>query len=141
LEVSDREFWNSFTTLLSLLLACYKHTLESQKDSGTQTVLPVVGVVADFHSRSLREAVSPVFLTSNSGANSLLSIKLRMEGQASFDGKLNLRFRVGLPPFGVIGIPLKITGTQDNPKVKAGRGSKKDELEETEDKDEEGKEN
>lgn len=67
--------------------------------------------------------------------------KLRMEGQASFDGKLNLRFRVGLPPFGVIGIPLKITGTQDNPNVKAGRGSKKDELEETEDKEEEGKEN
>lgn len=67
--------------------------------------------------------------------------KLRMEGQASFDGKLNLRFRVGLPPFGVIGIPVKITGTQDNPKVKAGRGSKKDELEETEDKEEEGKDN
>jgi AsmA protein len=69
------------------------------------------------------------------------AFKLRMEGQASFDGKLNLRFRVGLPPFGVIGIPLKITGTQDNPNVKAGRGSKKDELEETEDKEEDGKEN
>ncbi|MHA4809235.1 AsmA family protein [Flavitalea flava] len=69
------------------------------------------------------------------------AFKLRMEGQASFDGKLNLKFRVGLPPFGVIGIPLKITGTQDDPKVKGGRGSKKDELEETEDKEEEGKEN
>src|SRR5258708_13461631 len=69
------------------------------------------------------------------------AFKLRMEGQASFDGKLNLRFRVGLPPFGVIGIPLKITGTQDNPLVKAGRGSKKDKLEETEANDEEGKEN
>ncbi len=61
--------------------------------------------------------------------------KLRMEGQASFDGKLNLKFRIGLPPFGVIGIPLKITGTQDNPKVKAGKGTDKDDLEETEDKD------
>lgn len=67
--------------------------------------------------------------------------KLRMEGQASFDGKLNLRFRVGLPPFGVIGIPLKITGTQDNPIVKGGKGSKKDELQETEDKEEDGKNN
>jgi AsmA protein len=67
--------------------------------------------------------------------------KLRMEGQASFDGRLNLRFRVGLPPFGVIGIPLKITGTQENPVVKAGKGNKKDELEETEDKEEEGKDN
>ncbi len=67
--------------------------------------------------------------------------KLRIEGQTSFDGRLNLRFRVGLPPFGVIGIPVTVTGTQDNPKVKARRGSKKDELEETEDKDEEGKAN
>ncbi len=69
------------------------------------------------------------------------AFKLRMEGQASFSGQLNLKFRVGLPPFGVIGIPLTITGTQDNPKVRSGHGSKKDELSETEDKDEEGKEN
>ena len=66
--------------------------------------------------------------------------KLRMEGQASFDGRLNLQFRVGLPPFGVIGIPVKITGTQDNPKVKAGHTGKSDQLEETEDKEEDGKE-
>lgn len=63
--------------------------------------------------------------------------KLRIEGQASFDGRLNLHCRVGLPPFGVIGIPVSVTGTQDNPKVKARRGSKNDQLEETEDKDEE----
>jgi AsmA protein len=69
------------------------------------------------------------------------AFKLRFEGQAGFDGKLNLQFRVGLPPFGVIGIPLKVTGTQDNPQVHAGRGSKKDGLQETEDKDEDGKEN
>ena len=67
------------------------------------------------------------------------AFKLRMEGQASFSGQLNLKFRVGLPPFGVIGIPLAITGTQENPKVRAGHGSKKDELSETEDKDEDGK--
>ncbi|MDR3713386.1 MAG: AsmA-like C-terminal region-containing protein [Puia sp.] len=67
--------------------------------------------------------------------------KIRFEGQASFDGKLNMQFRVGLPPFGVIGIPVKVTGTEDNPHVQAGRGSKKDQLQETEDKDEEGKEN
>ncbi len=65
--------------------------------------------------------------------------KLRLEGQASFDGHLNLHCRVGLPPFGVIGIPVSVTGTQDNPTVKTRRGSKKDELEETEDKDEDGK--
>ncbi|MDP4258962.1 MAG: AsmA-like C-terminal region-containing protein [Bacteroidota bacterium] len=66
------------------------------------------------------------------------AFKLRMEGQASFDGRLNLRFRVGLPPFGVIGIPLTVTGTQENPRVKARKGSDQDELEATEDKDEAG---
>jgi putative ABC transport system permease protein len=56
-----------------------------QKDSKYQTVLPVVGVVADFHSRSFRDTVSPVFLTMNKGANSLLSIKLSMAGRGSED--------------------------------------------------------
>jgi len=65
------------------------------------------------------------------------AFRLRMEGQAAFDGRLNLQFRVGLPPFGLIGIPVKVTGTQENPKVKAGRTKKGDQLEETEDKEEE----
>jgi AsmA protein len=64
--------------------------------------------------------------------------RLRMEGQASLDGRLNLQMRIGLPPFGLIGIPVKITGSQENPKVVAGRSKKGDQLEETEDKDEEG---
>jgi AsmA protein len=63
--------------------------------------------------------------------------RLRMEGQASLDGRLNMQMRVGLPPFGLIGIPVKITGTQENPKVVAGRSKKGDQLEESEDKDEE----
>ena len=67
------------------------------------------------------------------------AFRLRLEGQTSFDGRLNLHFRVGLPPFGVIGIPLTITGTQDNPIVKVRRGSDKDTLAETEDKEEEGR--
>jgi AsmA protein len=59
--------------------------------------------------------------------------KLRMEGQASLDGRLNLQCRVGLPPFGIIGIPVSITGTQDKPKVKARQGTDKDDLEGTAD--------
>lgn len=54
----------------------------------------------------------------------------RIEGQTSFDGKLNIKMRLGLPPLGIIGIPLSITGTQDNPKVKVGKN--KEEIEETE---------
>jgi AsmA protein len=54
----------------------------------------------------------------------------RIEGQSSFDGNLNIKMRLGLPPFGIIGIPLKITGNQDNPIVKMGKETQ--DLEETE---------
>lgn len=54
----------------------------------------------------------------------------RIEGTTSLDGKLNLKMRLGLPPLGIIGIPLTITGTQDEPKVKLGRQT--EDLEETE---------
>lgn len=54
----------------------------------------------------------------------------RFEGQVSLDGKLNMGFRLGLPPLGIIGIPIKVTGTQENPIIKVGRQSKEDELEE-----------
>lgn len=56
--------------------------------------------------------------------------KPRIEGTTSLDGKLNIKMRLGLPPLGIIGIPLTITGTQDNPKVKIGR--KTEDLQETE---------
>jgi AsmA protein len=55
----------------------------------------------------------------------------RIEGTTSLDGKLNLKMRLGLPPLGIIGIPLTITGTQTDPKVKVFGKSEK--LEETED--------
>lgn len=54
----------------------------------------------------------------------------RIEGETSFDGKINLKMRLGLPPLGIIGIPIKVTGTQDNPEI--GLGKKTEDLEETE---------
>jgi AsmA protein len=53
----------------------------------------------------------------------------RIEGTTSLDGKLNLKMRLGLPPLGIFGIPLTVTGTQNSPKVKVGR--KTEDLEET----------
>jgi AsmA protein len=60
--------------------------------------------------------------------------RIRMQGQTSLDGKLKLKVRLGLPPLGIIGIPMNITGTGDNPKVKLGKG---DELPLEEQKEEE----
>ncbi|MFN5774378.1 AsmA-like C-terminal region-containing protein, partial [Flavobacterium sp.] len=54
----------------------------------------------------------------------------RIEGTTSFDGRLNLKMRLGLPPLGIIGIPLKITGTQENPRVRLGKQT--EDLDETE---------
>ncbi len=59
----------------------------------------------------------------------------RFEGQVSFDGKFNLTGRLGLPPFGIIGIPFTVTGTRDNPKVKLRRGKETDKLEEEKDEE------
>lgn len=54
----------------------------------------------------------------------------RIEGTTSFDGALNIKMRLGLPPFGIIGIPMTITGTKEAPKVKLGRQT--EDLKETE---------
>ncbi len=55
-------------------------------------------------------------------------LRLRIEGETSLDGDLNLQMRVGLPPFGIIGIPMKITGNSEDIQVKMGK--RKKELEE-----------
>jgi AsmA protein len=41
-----------------------------------------------------------------------------IKGTTSFDGLLDLRMRLGLPPFGLIGFPIVITGTHEAPKIK-----------------------
>jgi AsmA protein len=58
----------------------------------------------------------------------------RIEGTTSLDGRLNLKMRLGLPPLGIFGIPLTVTGTQNNPKIKIGRNT--EDLEETKDTEE-----
>ena len=57
------------------------------------------------------------------------SFRLRFEGQSSLDGNLNLKMRIGLPPLGLIGIPIKVTGKQNNPQINIGK--KSEDLEET----------
>jgi AsmA protein len=59
--------------------------------------------------------------------------RVRFEGQVSFDKQMDLQFRLGLPPLGIIGIPMNITGTQDKPKIRLGKGKKEDQLQATAD--------
>ncbi|KFF03330.1 AsmA family protein [Flavobacterium reichenbachii] len=46
------------------------------------------------------------------------SFKPTIKGTTSFDGLLDLRMRLGLPLFGLIGFPITITGTHEDPKIK-----------------------
>lgn len=49
---------------------------------------------------------------------SVASFKPTIKGTTSFDGLLDLRMRLGLPPGGIIGFPIVITGTHEDPKIK-----------------------
>ncbi|MDD4602941.1 MAG: AsmA-like C-terminal region-containing protein [Bacteroidales bacterium] len=64
------------------------------------------------------------------------SFRLKISGTTNFNGQLNLKMRIGLPPLGIFGIPLRILGTSDNPKLKYGRGNLSETVEETEYTDE-----
>jgi len=64
--------------------------------------------------------------------------RLRLQGQTDFDGRIKFDCRVGLPPFGIIGIPVKVTGTGQQPIVKAGKTDRlplAEQKEEEEDRD------
>ncbi|MEP7094522.1 MAG: AsmA-like C-terminal region-containing protein, partial [Flavobacterium sp.] len=49
---------------------------------------------------------------------SVATFRPTIKGTTSFDGLLDLRMRLGLPPFGIVGFPIVITGTHQEPKIK-----------------------
>lgn len=53
----------------------------------------------------------------------------RIEGQVSLDGDLNIGMRLGLPPLGIFGIPIKITGNTENYEMKVGKSTQEDNIE------------
>jgi AsmA protein len=66
----------------------------------------------------------------------IAGFRFRVEGQTNFNGSLNLKTRLGLPPLGIVGIPIRVLGTQDTPKFKYGRGVNDQDVDETEYSDE-----
>jgi AsmA protein len=63
-------------------------------------------------------------------------IRVKISGTTTFDNKLNMKIRLGLGPLGIIGIPMMVKGTTDNPKIKYGKGKESDELKESDYSDE-----
>ncbi|MEZ4943335.1 MAG: AsmA-like C-terminal region-containing protein [Saprospiraceae bacterium] len=78
----------------------------------------------------IKSAVANNIITIERTKMKVFGFRPRIEGQTSLDGRLNLRFRLGLPPLGILGIPMTITGTSDNPEVTIRKGKEADELEE-----------
>ena len=63
-------------------------------------------------------------------------IRVRISGSTTLDSKLDLKIRLGMGPLGIIGIPMKVTGTSENIKIKYGKGKDSDELKESDYSDE-----
>jgi AsmA protein len=85
----------------------------------------------DLSEVNIKSTISKNIITIERFKMRVAGFRPRFEGQVSFDGRLNMSGRLGLPPFGLIGIPLSITGTQEKPKVSLKR-NKEGKLEETE---------
>ncbi|MCX6282228.1 MAG: AsmA family protein [Bacteroidetes bacterium] len=62
--------------------------------------------------------------------------RLRIEGESNFNGSINAKARLGLPPLGIFGINMRLLGTMDNPKFKYGKGSGDGDVDETQYTDE-----
>jgi AsmA protein len=99
---------------------------------GKQTGRDSLGGKNDVSKVDIKSTIANNIITIERTKMRMAGFRPRFEGQVSFDGKLNLKFRLGLPPLGIFGIPMTITGTQDKPIVHLGKGKKEDELKETE---------
>jgi len=62
--------------------------------------------------------------------------RLRIAGESNFNGSINMKARLGMPPLGIVGVNMRVLGTMDNPKFKYGKGSGDESVEETEYSDE-----
>ncbi len=85
----------------------------------------------DLSKVELKTTIKNNIITLEQTKMKISGFRLRISGETSFDGKLNLKTRLGLPPLGIIGIPMRILGTTDQPKFKYGRGNNDENLEES----------
>jgi AsmA protein len=100
---------------------------------GSSTGHDTINNNSDLSKVELKTKIANNIITIERTKMRMAGFRARFEGQVSFDKQMDIKFRLGLPPLGIIGIPLNITGTQDKPKIKLGNGNKDDELKETAD--------
>lgn len=97
---------------------------------GKQTGHDSLARASDVSKVDIKTTIANNIITIQRTKMRIAGFRPRFEGQVDFNGNLNMQFRLGLPPFGIFGIPMTITGTQENPKIHLGHGKKEDELKE-----------
>ncbi len=77
---------------------------------------------------NLQTTIADNIITIKKTKMRMAGFRLKFDGQVGFNDELNLHFRLGLPPFGILGIPMTITGTESKPIIHLGNGKKEDDL-------------
>ena len=95
---------------------------------GRETGKDDVGGDPDVAEVNIKSTIANNIITIERTKIKVAVFRARFEGQVSFDKAIDLKFRLGLPPGGLIGIPMSITGTEDDPKIHVGKSKDGDEL-------------
>ncbi|SFE96886.1 AsmA family protein [Spirosoma endophyticum] len=72
---------------------------------------------------ALKSTIAHSILTIERTKLRVAGFRPRIEGKVGLDGRLDLKFRLGLPPFGIFGIPMTIRGSQAKPMIHLGKGN------------------
>jgi len=76
---------------------------------------------ASFNHIAIHSKIKNNVMTITPVTMKMASFRAKLEGQVSMDGKINIGFRLGLPPFGLVNVPMKITGTADDFEIQTGK--------------------
>ena len=88
---------------------------------------------------SIKSSIANNLITIERTRMRIAGFRPRFEGQVSLDGDMSIAFRLGLPPLGIFGIPIKITGNAEDFNMEIGKITEGDELEDVKDVDVVGK--
>ena len=102
---------------------------------GRETGKDSLGGNPDVAEVNIKSTIANNIITIERTKIKLAGFRARFEGQVSFDKAIDFRFRLGLPPGGLVGIPMTITGTEDDPKIHIGKGKNGEDLKDEPDKD------
>ncbi|SFD50967.1 AsmA family protein [Flavobacterium phragmitis] len=76
---------------------------------------------ASFNKVAIHSTIKNNVMTITPTTMKMAGFRGKLEGQVTMDGKINVGFRLGLPPMGLINIPMKITGTADDFEISTGK--------------------